>query len=229
MLGSQFYKANCFLWDTLPLLPQLPKLTSAKSATFRNLNNIDIRALGECTQDLSFNQNKMQQLSADGLTTVGGSLIVVDNNELNKLSMPKLSLVGGSFSIGNNTNLLSIDGFQQLQQVRGSIELAGAFDNVDIQALQDVRGGMRLQTTSKSFQCSALDSMKTSVIKGSTFACQSNLGTDQLSPIAGQGDGNKAKTFDTIKASGASTLPRLTETHSSLFAFAMCLGFVVMF
>jgi hypothetical protein len=193
------------------------------------MNNINIQSLNECSQDLSFNQNNMQQMSADALTSVGGSLILVDNNELGKISMQKLSLVGGAFSIGNNTHLLTIDGFPALQQVKGSIELSGAFDKIDIPVLQDVRGGMRLQTTSRSFQCSEVDKLRTSVIKGASFACQSELSPDQLSSIGGQGDGKQAKSYDAAKGSGASNLPRLAESHSSLFAFAMCLCFVLVF
>jgi len=102
----------------------------------------------------------MQQLSVDGLKTLGGALIVVDNNQLNKISMNQLSIVGGTFSIGNNSNLVSVDGFPKLEQVRGSIDLSGGIDKVDIPALQDVRGGMRLQTTSSSFQCNNLENMR---------------------------------------------------------------------
>lgn len=157
---------------------------------------------------------------------------MVDNNQLNKISMNQLSIVGGTFSIGNNSNLASIDGFPKLEQVRGSIDLSGAINKVEIPALQDVRGGMRLQTTSSSFQCSNLENMRASVIKGTSFDCKSNLAADQLAPTVGQGSGSQGNgsqvNSKTAPKQESSTAARFGELQSSLFAFAMFLGYIIL-
>ncbi|KAG2185473.1 hypothetical protein INT44_002264, partial [Umbelopsis vinacea] len=207
---------------------ELPKLTSAKSATFRNLNSFDAAALSEVSQDLSFNQNNMQQLTVDGLKTLGGALIVVDNNQLSKISMNQLTLVGGTFSIGNNSNLLTIDGFPKLEQVHGSVDLSGGFDKVDVPALQDVRGGMRLQTTSSAFQCNGVDNMRVTVIKGTSFDCKSNLAADQLAPTVGQGSSGSQVNSKTAPNQASAATSRLADMQSSLFAFAMFLGYILL-
>ncbi|CAM0140047.1 protoplasts-secreted [Umbelopsis sp. WA50703] len=191
---------------------EFPKLTSIQSATFRNLNNINLPALTVSTQDISFNQNLAHDLKLDALISVGGSLIVVDNNELSNLTMSNLTTIGGAFAVGNNTKLLAIDGFPKLQEVKGTVDFAGAFDKANIPALKNVRGEMRLQTTSTVFKCNDIKSSQ--VVNGGSLECKSNLAPNQIDSTFGQ------------NGKGASSGAQSGSASSSL-ALAACMAFII--
>ncbi|KAJ2957329.1 hypothetical protein NQZ79_g6955 [Umbelopsis isabellina] len=200
---------------------EFPQLTSIQSGTFRNLNNLNLQALTESTQDLSFNQNLANDLKLNHLTYVGGSLTVVDNNELVNLTMANLTTIGGAFAVNNNTKLHNIDGFPKLQEVRGTVDFAGVFDKAEIPSLKEVRGQMRLQTTSTVYKCDQIKD--TGVVKGGSLACKSNLAPDQID----QNFGQSGKSTSRGSLSGTSTphLPSIKE--SSGFALAVCLAFII--
>jgi hypothetical protein len=164
------------------------------------------------TQDISFNQNLAHDLKLDALISVGGSLIVVDNNELSNLTMSNLTTIGGAFAVGNNTKLLAIDGFPKLQEVKGTVDFAGAFDKANIPALKNVRGEMRLQTTSSVFKCNDIKSSQ--VVNGGSLECKSNLAPNQIDSTFGQ------------NGKGASSGAQSGSTSSSL-ALAACMAFII--
>ncbi|KAI8136796.1 hypothetical protein BJV82DRAFT_547843 [Fennellomyces sp. T-0311] len=168
------------------------QLTAVQSATFRNLGKINLSALGHVGADISFHQNEFSSLGLDNLEDIGGTLAIANNNKLTETSMKKLNLIGGALSIGNNTQLTSISGYPKLAAVHGTVDLAGGFDTYELPALQDVRGGMRIQTTSSKFPCPDVEKKfkATSVVKGSIWGCKSNMDVSNMDPTIGQESGS---------------------------------------
>lgn len=157
----------------------------------------------------------------NALNLVGGSLTVADNSELVNLTMANLTTIGGAFAVNNNTKLLNIDGFPKLKEVKGSVDLAGYFDKAEIPSLKDVRGKMRLQTTSAVFKCNEIKN--TGIIKGGALACQSNLAPYQIDQSFEQ----NGKSTSHKSISGSSTPILSSVKESSGFALAVCLAFII--
>ena len=124
----------------------------------------------------------------DSLEDIGGTLTIANNNRLSETSMKQLNLIRGALSVGNNTQLTSISGYPKLSAVYGTVDLAGGFDSYELPSLQDVRGGMRIQSSSAKFPCPDVEKKfkESSVVKGSIWGCKSNMDVNNMDPTIGQ-------------------------------------------
>ncbi|KAI8343213.1 hypothetical protein BC941DRAFT_465379 [Chlamydoabsidia padenii] len=167
---------------------QANQLMSMQTGDFRHVAQLNLPMLNRVTGDIMFHENGFSQLQVDQLESVKGSLTIANNNQLTMTSFQHLGKVGGAFSIGNNTQLAAIDGFPALTEVDGTVDIAGNVEKYALPVLEDVRGGMRLQTTSSKILCSDLEKkMKTeNVVKGTTWSCDASLAESQLQPTLGQ-------------------------------------------
>ncbi|KAI8988147.1 hypothetical protein BDF20DRAFT_308337 [Mycotypha africana] len=167
---------------------QANQLAKIQKATFFNLYQLDMPALTEVQNDISFHENDFLSLNMDSVENIGGTMTIANNNKLKETSFKKLHLINGALSIGNNTQLTAIDGFPALKAVHGTIDLAGGFSKYHIPSLQDVRGGMRLQTTSSQFGCADIERKLRgeNVVKGTTWSCTASMQETNLVPTMGQ-------------------------------------------
>ncbi|KAG2221232.1 hypothetical protein INT45_013943 [Circinella minor] len=167
------------------------QLGSLQTGTLRNLDSVDLSGLTHVISDLSFHQNDFTALHLDSLQDIGGTLTIANNNRLSETSMKELNLIRGALSVGNNTQLTSISGYPKLSAVYGTVDLAGGFDTYELPSLQDVRGGMRIQSSSAKFPCPDIEKKfkESSVVKGSIWGCKSNMDVDSMDPTIGQGGG----------------------------------------
>ncbi|KAI7882825.1 hypothetical protein K492DRAFT_193136 [Lichtheimia hyalospora FSU 10163] len=188
------------------------QLASVQDATFRNLAKINLSGLSHVQSDISFHQNGFSDLHIDNVEDIGGTLAIANNDHLTETSFKKLSLITGALSIGNNTQLQSISGFPSLSAIHGTVDLAGNFDKYEFPQLQDVRGGMRIQTTSSSFNCPELEQKfkKSSVVKGSIWGCKSNMDANNMDPTIGQGGAGSGGA-----GGGLGSMPKKQKTHNS--------------
>lgn len=161
---------------------------SVRTATFFNLGSIDMPALGSVKADISFHDNEFTKLSLNAIEIIDGTLAIANNNQLVETSFNNLIRINGALSIGNNTELSAIDGFPALSEIHGTLDLAGAFNSYSLPALQDVRGGMRLQTTSTKLGCSDIERKLKgeNVVKGNTWSCSANMQESNMIPTVGQ-------------------------------------------
>lgn len=153
-----------------------PNMIWAFNMTFRNCSSVNLPSLGSVNGSMGFFDNYFESFSAPNLTRTGdrGSLVFVSNRRLTNISLPMLKTIGGTYQIANNTELKVIDGFQELTTVGGAIDFSGNFTNVTLPALDDVRGGFNMQTSS-DFDCRPFQQQKESgVIKG-RFICTGSL------------------------------------------------------
>lgn len=179
-------------------------------------------ALTAVKADISFHENDFESLKLDKLANVGGTMTVANNNRLTETSFKSLSLITGALSIGNNSNLATIDGFPALSEVHGTVDLAGSFGTYNLPALQDVRGGMRLQTTSNKLGCSEIERKLKgdNIVKGNTWSCSANMQESNMAPTVGQNPSSPNSSGGSSGNGNAqSSANRLVG--SSLFAFTI--------
>ncbi|ORY89880.1 hypothetical protein BCR43DRAFT_539255 [Syncephalastrum racemosum] len=186
LLGSLYVTANGH-----DLAFEAPELTSVQNATFRDLASLSMPKLTQVSSDISFHQNAFDKLNLDSVQLIGGTLSIANNDKLTETSLKSVERIGGALSIGNNTQLTAISGFPKLSEVDGTVDVAGGFDQYELPQLQDVRGGMRIQTTSSRFPCPDTEKKlkMTNVVKGSIWSCQSSMNANDLSPTVGQPKG----------------------------------------
>ncbi|KAI9488631.1 hypothetical protein BDB00DRAFT_887253 [Zychaea mexicana] len=116
-------------------------LHALQQGSFRNLAGISMGSLDKVSGDLSFISNKFTSLELPKVTDVGGTFTLSNNNNLEKLSVPELRHLGGALSVGNNTRLTQVNAFAKLEEVDGTLDLTGSFDEVKLPQLQDVSKG----------------------------------------------------------------------------------------
>ncbi|CAO3646294.1 unnamed protein product [Cunninghamella blakesleeana] len=171
------------------------QLTSMTTGDFRNVGKLSLPKLSRVNGDVTFNSNEFQELSLDELQSIKGTLTLSNNNQLQQTSFKQLAKVGGAFAIGNNTLLAKVDGFPTLQEVDGTVDVAGNFNSYSFPVLKDVRGGMRLQTTSNQLQCNEIEKKlkAENVVKGNTWSCSSNMQASDMVPTLGQNGAGSGK------------------------------------
>ncbi|KAI7850946.1 hypothetical protein BDC45DRAFT_446065 [Circinella umbellata] len=195
----------------------LSHLNSLGQGSFRNLAEISIGELDKVNGDLSFISNKFSSLKLSKMTEVQGTLTLADNKNLEKLSVPELKHVGGALSVGNNTRLSHVDAFPKLEQVDGTVDLTGSFDEVKLPRLQDVRGGLNVQTTSDKFSCDDVGNLKQEgVIKGDSFTCKARV----ANPKSGL-NGNGLDTGD----SSSNSQQLFSDSYLALALIAVAITF----
>ncbi|KAI9258393.1 hypothetical protein EDC94DRAFT_613639 [Helicostylum pulchrum] len=150
----------------------LSSISGLREAAFRNVASVSLSSLQKVAGDISFISNSFDSLDLPLTTDIIGTLTLTENLNLNNLSMPRLTHLGGALSIVGNMKLTSINAFPSLQQVDGTLDLTGNFDEVQLPELVDVRGGLNVQTSSNFFSCDVMDRLKTGVIKGNAFVCK---------------------------------------------------------
>lgn len=198
-------------------------METLQKGTFLNLNQLDMPSLSIVKGDISFHENEFESLKLDKLTNVGGTMTVANNNKLTETSFKSLSLITGALSIGNNTQLQSIDGFPVLSEIHGTVDLAGNFGTYSLPALQDVRGGMRLQTTSNKLGCSEIERKLKgdNIVKGNTWSCSASMQESNMAPTVGQtgpSSSNPNSPGSNNNANAQSSANQLLVSGSSFFA-----------
>lgn len=176
-------------------------------ATFLNVAQIDMPALTNIRSDISFHENDLTVLNLDKVELIGGTMTIANNNKLIETSFKNLVRIDGALSIGNNTHLASIDGFPKLAEVHGTVDLAGGFDIYNLPVLQDVRGGMRLQTSSSQLGCSEIERKLKgdNIVKGETWSCTASMQESNMVPTVGQNPSAPNKVTGGNSSSGRSS------------------------
>ncbi|ORY94488.1 hypothetical protein BCR43DRAFT_476237 [Syncephalastrum racemosum] len=117
----------------------LSAVKNIRDGSFRNLAGISLSGLTKVAGDISFISNTFDSLEMSNITEIGGTLTISNNKKLGKLSVPELTRLGGALSVGDNTQLNLVDAFPHLEEVDGTVDLTGSFDEVQLPKLSDVR------------------------------------------------------------------------------------------
>ncbi|KAG0171354.1 hypothetical protein DFQ30_001109 [Apophysomyces sp. BC1015] len=189
-------------------------LLALNDGSFRNLAGIDFSSLSRISGDISFISNTFSSLSLPKLSDVAGTLTLSNNMQLSNLSMPQLRHLGGALSLGGNHHLEVVDAFPSLEEVDGTLDLTGSFDDIQLPHLNDVRGGLNVQTSSNRFLCDGMNKLKSGVIKGNSFICKSGVAKPKSGLKGGGADDSGATAM--VRAAGYwfSALITFSAIHS---------------
>ncbi|SAM01908.1 hypothetical protein [Absidia glauca] len=158
-----------------------------KMGTFRNLAGISLKELRQVSGDISFITNTFTTLELPSMTGIAGTLTITDNMRLDNLSLPSLTHLGGALSVAGNNELTTVNAFPRLEEVDGTLDIVGNFDQVELPVLADVRGGLNVQTSSSHFSCDHINQLKKGVIKGNSFACKASVAKPKSGLRTGKG------------------------------------------
>jgi hypothetical protein len=191
------------------LIVSLPALITVQNASFRNIQSVSFNNLTNVTSNLGFFDSSMTSIAAPNLTVVESSLSFVNCSQLTNMSFPKLTEIGGTFLIANNTDLTDITGFDEVQTIGGSIDWTGSFDNASLPAINDIRGGVNVQSSSQTFQCPFPQIQNNGVVKGKGFVCTGKVanpssGVNGTNQTANSGPGGGKSSANRLASSGVS-------------------------
>ena len=106
----------------------LPNLQYAYNMTFRNCSTISTPSLTSMNGSLGFYNNYISDFNtAPLLSTIGGSLALVDNAEMTNISLPELQQIDDGLYINNNSQLATLEDFYSLQNIGYDVSLTGDF------------------------------------------------------------------------------------------------------
>jgi hypothetical protein len=94
--------------------------------------------LNKVDGDLTLISNTFTSLDLPKLKTVAKTITIGSSNNLSKLGMQELTFVGGALSVGDNPHLTTIDSFPKLNEVDGTVDITGGYDDLQLPSLTDV-------------------------------------------------------------------------------------------
>jgi hypothetical protein len=204
----------------LNLAVSMPNLQWIANMTISNVTSFSAQSLAAVNGSIRFDSNYFTSFSAPNLTTVMQDISFVSNSKITNITMPLLKQVTGSITIANNTALEKINGFPKLATVVGAVALRGSFNDIELPALNDVRGAFTVTSTGDiSSSCSAFDKISPSTNGGNgeilgSYSCTSNnsLANNDTSSTGSSGGSSDTK-------SAASPLYMSMSTIITLGAF----------
>ncbi|ROT41510.1 hypothetical protein SODALDRAFT_357565 [Sodiomyces alkalinus F11] len=172
----------------------LANLVWAEEIRIGNAASLEVPSLEVVNGSMYLDQNNFESFSAPNLTTADrGAISFTNNTQLTNISMPLLESIGGGLTILNNTALETITGFPNLEQVGGAVLFGGEFTEVELPALNDVKGAFDVVSTMDIQEvCEELGDLENSVVQG-TFNC-----------VGEEDDANNAESSDGNGGSGGS-------------------------
>ena len=108
-----------------------PRLGTARFLNFRNCTEVDVSSLGNVSTLFGLYGNYFESFAAPELVWAGG-IVANDNSRLTNLSFPALQRINNTdnatLQIANNTRLTRIDGFAELTEITGDVDISGNVD-----------------------------------------------------------------------------------------------------
>ncbi|KAI0470708.1 hypothetical protein GGR56DRAFT_141529 [Xylariaceae sp. FL0804] len=202
----------------LNLSMDLPNVKWIANMQIANVTSFSVPSLETVNGSMRFDSNYFENFQVANLTTIqNGDLSFVSCPDVTNISFPVLTKVGGGFTIANNTALSIVDGFDQLANVGGAIEMRGVFTEIELPELNNVVGTATfISTDNITSSCSDLESLSGSVIQGKITTCH---GEDSAANNATSGsDGNGSSSGSGNGSSGAALVGASLPTIVSLAA-----------
>ncbi|KAF2190997.1 hypothetical protein K469DRAFT_622252 [Zopfia rhizophila CBS 207.26] len=199
---------DAFKWNNLPALSEC-KFGQAHDGEIQEItvNNTSLKSLDWLVWPvggrlaISNNANlKFFEIPYNAINE-GSSLILDNNAALEDIDVSQLSGINGPFQVTDNEKVTQLL-FDKLETVGGDTQLRGAFTNISMPALTQIRAGLRIQSSNDISEfCSRLQS-KSQNLKG-YLECNPNV---QKSPVTNS---------DPTKLSNTPTTPTPTSLASS--------------
>jgi hypothetical protein len=199
----------------------LPNAIWIANMTIANVTSFSAPLLETVNGSMAFDSNYFQDFLAPNLTsTTSGDISFVDNGNMQNLSFPLITFVGGGILIANNTGLGAINGFPNLQTIRGAVKLRGSFNDIEFPELTVVNGAFDASSTADILpSCNTLKAKAPTNQGGNndiqgTFSCTANNAT--ANSDTGGGTSTTGNTGSSGSSGNSSMAAGLTVNHALL-------------
>jgi hypothetical protein len=160
----------------------LDKLASTNDLTLGKIGSLSAANLTTVNGSLSVIDTSVEDLEFKKLTSIGKSLTIDTNDDLDSIDFPKLTSVGGALEIGQNDDLENFGGFPELETVGGTVNMTGSFNNGSFPSLKRVAGGFIIDSKDGELTCSSFDKLNSGgIIRGNLFSCSGADGASSSS------------------------------------------------
>lgn len=212
--------------STMGMNITLNSLQGVSSLTINNASALSIPALANSQYRIDIESGQIESVMLPNLTYAGG-INVANSPELTNVSIPMLQTCEGPLKLINNDKLGGTLSFPALTQLRGDLNITGAFDGVEMPNINTIRGTSYLWSThdigQTCNQFSPTGSYAGSKIQGKPIVCHSN----SQSASAQGGSGSKTDASGSSQSTGAA-IANFIAQPASLFGasglFAAMLG-----
>ncbi|WYZ41344.1 hypothetical protein EsH8_V_000239 [Colletotrichum jinshuiense] len=200
----------------------LPNLIWAGDIIIADAAKVQMDSLAVVNGSIKFDKNTFTEFIAPNLTqTTDGDVSFINNVELTNLSLPLLTKTGGGLTIQNNTLLQKIDGLPKLKQIGGAVLLRGNFTDVELPALEDVKGAFDTQSTGDiDTSCDVFNKMEGRQIQGD-YKCRSN---NTKANEDGNSDGGSAG--GSGSQNGSDGAAGIVSVNTAILSVALLFGLV---
>ncbi|KAG5358038.1 Cell wall protein [Yarrowia sp. B02] len=218
-LGLQHVTESLQISDNAPgLEAQFDSLQWAVNISFRGVSKADMPNLTYVNNSIGYVNNTIKNISLPQLTKVGGGIFFVSNSELTSLKVPELEEIGGGLQVANNTKLRKVDGFPKVKSVAGAIEMLGNFSEATLPKLNQVKGGVDVESNDSGFNCSSWnDAHSNGDIQGDSYQCSAKESQTSvaISATSGSGSASSSATGSAGSSSGSSAGSSAAASGSS--------------
>ena len=205
----------------------LNNLQGVSSMTIRNASALSVPSLQQSQYLIAIESGQIQEVLLPNLTYTGG-INVANSPQLTNVSIPALQTCEGALKLINNDKLGGELSFPALTQLRGDLNITGAFQGVDMPQINTIRGTSYLWSTqdidSTCTDFGAQGAYAGTKIQGKPIVCQGN----HTSGSPGGGSSSKGgSTTGSTQSSGAAVANFIAQPASLFGAsglFAAMLG-----
>ncbi|ODV96961.1 hypothetical protein PACTADRAFT_1544 [Pachysolen tannophilus NRRL Y-2460] len=196
----------------------------ANNITFRDIASVSLSNLTTVNASLGFISSVMESIKVNSVETIGGTLTIENNEKLTELDFSKLTSIAGGFVIVNNTDLDTIDGFDDLETVGGAVEFEGSFSNASLPALKTVRGGFIVETDG-DLDCTEFNDLDSDgVIEGDKYVCSAASSSTSTTGTATSGASTSTGSSSDSSSSSSSSSSTAAAAGNSAVASLSIFG-----
>ncbi|CAK9438657.1 uncharacterized protein LODBEIA_P28810 [Lodderomyces beijingensis] len=201
----------------------LNQLKSANNIILQQINSFQAPNLTSTNGSIAISKSSIEKIELPKVESAG-SVVINQNDDLEEIDFSKLTSLSGALQISDNDNLKSLDGFNSLKTVGGTININGSFDNGTFDALSRVSGGFILKTDGQ-LSCSAFNKLNSNGdVRGDKFQCEDKVTTSSSSSAkSNSGSSSNSATGGSSQSSeggssssGSSSSSRKSEGSSNV-------------
>ncbi|CAG8635054.1 8999_t:CDS:2 [Dentiscutata erythropus] len=153
-----------------------PYLNNVNDLTVKSVGSLSLPSLSTVSNNLVASENSFSSFTLQNLRSVTGGMTIDSNQNLKSTNFQELQTIGSSLVISNNPSLEKVNGFPKLERIGGSADITGSFSELEVSKLNEIKGGINVQTKSERFRCEEVDKFKNEgVVKGDTTVCLSGI------------------------------------------------------
>lgn len=202
----------------------LPALKKIGNISLRDVAKVNLSNVKEITGSAKFYENNFKELKTPKLSSIGGTLSIIENLNLDEAEFSSISEIGGGLMIINNTHIDKIDFFPQLKIIGGAIQFVGDFQETTFDKLQLVKGSALIKSKSSSFDCSKWTDTNNLIIRGGGILCAAGGKQEVL-----KYDSNDVQGTLTRSKSGEEQESTIKEGAAITVQYNMVLAFISIF